>query len=254
VSDMTGLVALVTGGASGIGAATVDLLRQRGATVVAADIQVGPAAGDPPATAPTDADVRGAAVVALDVTDGDAVDALVASIVEHHGRLDVAVNAAGVSGTWASLGEDDPADWDRTIAVNLTGLYRCVRAELRAMLAAGRGAVVNVASAGGAMGIPGLAAYSASKHGVIGLTRSAALEVVRAGVRVNAVMPGSTRTPMLLGTSGGEEAVERLTKVMPIKRLAEPEEIARAIVWLASDEASYVTGEALAVDGGALAS
>jgi NAD(P)-dependent dehydrogenase (short-subunit alcohol dehydrogenase family) len=250
VSDMTGQVALVTGGASGIGAATVELLRQRGATVVVADIQAHAGGGSAGSH-----DVAAAeAPVALDVTDGDAVDALVASIVEHHGRLDMAVNAAGVSGIWASLGEDDPADWDRTIAVNLTGLYRCVRAELRAMLPAGRGAIVNVASAGGAMGIPGLAAYSASKHGVIGLTRSAALEVVRAGVRVNAVMPGSTRTPMLLGTTGGEEAVERLTKVMPIKRLAEPEEIARAIVWLASDEASYVTGEALAVDGGALAS
>jgi NAD(P)-dependent dehydrogenase (short-subunit alcohol dehydrogenase family) len=235
VTDMTDRVALVTGGASGIGAATVALLRQRGATVVVADIQVGDG------------------VEKLDVTDSEAVDALVASVAEQHGRLDMAVNAAGVSGTWANVGEDDPADWDRTIAVNLTGVYRCTRAELTAMLPAGRGAIVNVASAGGAMGIPGLAAYSASKHGVIGLTRSAALEVIRRGVRVNAVLPGSTRTPML-SASMGEEGLEAMARAMPIRRLAEPEEIARAIVWLASDEASYVTGEAFAVDGGALAS
>jgi NAD(P)-dependent dehydrogenase (short-subunit alcohol dehydrogenase family) len=236
VSDMTGQVALVTGGASGIGGATVELLRQRGATVVVADIQ------------------KGDDVAPLDVTDGEAVDALVASVAERHGRLDMAVNAAGVPGGWANLTDDDPADWDRTIAVNLTGVYRCTRAELAAMLPAGRGAIVNVASAGGAMGIPGLAAYSASKHGVIGLTRSAALEVVRRGLRVNAVLPGSTRTPMLMGSMGGQEAIDAMARMMPIKRLAEPEEIARAIVWLASDEASYVTGECLAVDGGALAS
>jgi NAD(P)-dependent dehydrogenase (short-subunit alcohol dehydrogenase family) len=236
VSDMTGKTALVTGGASGIGAATVDLLRQRGVTVVAADIQ------------------QRDGVTSLDVTDGAAVDRLVAAVVEQHGQIDIAVNAAGVAGVWTNLVDDDPAEWDRTIAVNLSGVYRCVRAELTAMLAAGQGSIVNVASAGGAMGIPGLAAYSASKHGVIGLTRSAALEVARSGVRVNAVMPGSTRTPMLAGSMGGEEAMERMAKTSPNGRLAEPAEIARAIVWLASDDASYVTGEALAVDGGALAS
>jgi NAD(P)-dependent dehydrogenase (short-subunit alcohol dehydrogenase family) len=236
VSDMTGQVALVTGGASGIGAATVALLRERGSTVVTADVQ----AGD--------------GVEKLDVTDGAAVDRFVASVVEQHGQLDVAVNAAGVAGVWTNLVDDDPAEWDRTIAVNLTGVYRCVRAELAAMLAAGRGSIVNVASAGGAMGIPGLAAYAASKHGVIGLTRSAALEVARTGVRVNAVMPGSTRTPMLAASMGSDEAMEKMARTSPNGRLADPAEIAQAIVWLASDEASYVTGEALAVDGGALAS
>jgi NAD(P)-dependent dehydrogenase (short-subunit alcohol dehydrogenase family) len=236
VGDMTGKVAFVTGGASGIGAATVDLLRQRGAAVVVADVQ------------------GGEGVDRLDVTDGAAVDRLVASVVERHGHLDIAVNAAGIAGVWTNVAETDPAEWDRTIAVNLTGVYRCVRAELAAMLPAGRGAIVNVASAGGAMGIPGLAAYAASKHGVVGLTRSAALEVATTGVRVNAVMPGSTRTPMLKASMGSEEAMEGMAKTSPNGRLAEPEEIARAIVWLASDESSYVTGETLAVDGGALAS
>jgi NAD(P)-dependent dehydrogenase (short-subunit alcohol dehydrogenase family) len=236
VGDMTGKVAFVTGGASGIGAATVDLLRQRGAAVVVADVQ------------------GGEDVDRLDVTDGAAVDRLVASVVERHGHLDIAVNAAGIAGVWTNVAETDPAEWDRTIAVNLTGVYLCVRAELAAMLPAGRGAIVNVASAGGAMGIPGLAAYAASKHGVVGLTRSAALEVATTGVRVNAVMPGSTRTPMLKASMGSAEAMEGMAKTSPNGRLAEPEEIARAIVWLASDESSYVTGEALAVDGGALAS
>jgi NAD(P)-dependent dehydrogenase (short-subunit alcohol dehydrogenase family) len=238
---MAGWVALVTGGASGIGAAAAALLRQRGARVVVADLRPGEGTG-------------GEDFVTLDVTDGDAVDRVVADVAARHGRLDVAVNAAGVSGTWANLGEDDPADWDRTIAVNLTGVYRCTRAELVAMLPARRGAIVNVSSAGGAMGIPGLVAYAAAKHGVIGITRTAALEVVRSGIRVNAVMPGTTRTPMLTASMETEEALQAMGESMPIGRLAHPEEIARAIVWLASDDASYVTGEGLAVDGGVLAS
>ncbi len=235
MSGLEGRVALVVGGASGIGAATASLLREGGATVVVADLH----ASD--------------GHEAVDVTDGEAVDELVAALVSRHGRLDIAVNAAGVAGTHATVAESDPAAWDHTIAVNLTGVYRCTRAELAVMVPAGRGAIVNVASAAGAVGVPGLAAYSASKHGVVGLTRSAALEVARSGVRVNAVLPGSTRTPMLAGFVGDDAALERMGRATPIGRLAEPAEVARAIVWLASDDSSFVTGEALAVDGGALA-
>ncbi len=231
----TGSVALVVGGASGIGAATVSLLRDAGATVVVADLQAGD--GDE----------------ALDVTDGEAVDRLVTELVARHGRIDIAVNAAGVAGTHETVAESDPARWDHMIAVNLTGVYRCTRAELAVMVPSGRGAIVNVASAAGAIGVPGMAAYSASKHGVVGLTRSAALEVARSGIRVNAVLPGSTRTPMLAEFTGDEAALERMGRATPIGRLAEPAEVARAIVWLASDDSSFVTGEALAVDGGALA-
>ena len=232
-TDLAGRVALVTGGASGIGAACVDLLRQRGATVVAADL----AAGED--------------VVACDVTDEAAVDALVASIVEEHGRIDLAANVAGTSGTWAEVADTTTEDWRRTMSVNLDGVFFCLRAELRAMRAAGRGSIVNVASAAGRMGVPGLADYSASKHGVIGLTRSAAAEVARRGIRVNAVLPGSVRTPMLRAFAGGDEAaLEKMGARSPMGRLGEPEEVAEAVVWLLGDGASYVTGSCVSPDGG----
>jgi NAD(P)-dependent dehydrogenase (short-subunit alcohol dehydrogenase family) len=234
--DLAGRVALVTGGGSGIGAATVELLRARGATVVAADLRA--AAG----------------VEALDVTDEAAVDALVASIVDRHGRLDLAANVAGTSGVYANVADSATSDWRATLAVNLDGVYFCLRAELRAMRAQGAGSVVNVASSAGRMGVPGLSAYSASKHAVIGLTKSAALEVAREGIRVNAVCPGSVRTPMLRGFVGGdEELLEKMGRRAPMGRLGEPDEIAEAIVWLLSDAARFVTGNALAPDGGVAA-
>ncbi len=234
--DLAGKVALVTGGASGIGAATVELLRRRGATVVATDLR------------------GGAEVEALDVTDEDAVDDLVASIGSRYGRLDLAANVAGTPGVYANVVDSSTDVWRSTMSVNLDGVYFCVRAELRAMRAQRSGSVVNVASSAGRMGVPGLAAYSASKHGVIGLTKSAALEVARDGIRVNAVLPGSVRTPMLRGFVGGdEELLEKMGRRAPMGRLGEPDEIAEAIVWLLSDAARFVTGNALAPDGGVAA-
>lgn len=233
---LTGRVALVTGGGSGIGAATVAQLRHLGATVVAADLR----AAD--------------GVEALDVTDEAAVDALVASIVERFGRLDLAANVAGTPGVYAEVADSATTDWRATLAVNLDGVYYCLRAELRAMRAQGTGSVVNVASAAGRRGVPGLAAYSASKHAVIGLTKSAALEVARSGIRVNAVCPGSIRTPMLREFVGGDEdLLEKMGRRSPMGRLGEPDEIAEAIVWLLSDAARFVTGNALAPDGGVAA-
>jgi NAD(P)-dependent dehydrogenase (short-subunit alcohol dehydrogenase family) len=234
--DLDGKVALVTGGASGIGAATVALLRQRGATVVAADI----------------ADAAGA--VRLDVTDEAAVEALVGAVVDEHGRLDLAANVAGVPGTYANVVDADFGTWRRTLSVNLDGVFLCLRAELRAMAANGAGSVVNVSSAAGRMGVAGLADYSASKHAVLGLTRSAALEVARSGIRVNAVCPGTVRTPMLRGFAGGdEEMLEKMGRRTPIGRLGEPSEVAEAIVWLLSDAGSLVTGSVLDADGGVAA-
>lgn len=231
--DLRGKVALVTGGASGIGRATAELLRARGVTVIAADL------------------VAGGGVAPLDVTDERAVDALVGSILAAHGRLDLAANVAGTSGVYAEVADSSSSDWRHTMAVNLDGVYFCLRAELRAMRTAGSGSVVNVASSAGRMGVPGLAAYAASKHAVLGLTKSAALEVARQGIRVNAVCPGSVRTPMLRRFLGhDEEMLARLGRRAPMGRLGEPEEIAEAIVWLLSDAAAFVTGDALSPDGG----
>jgi NAD(P)-dependent dehydrogenase (short-subunit alcohol dehydrogenase family) len=226
-----GKVALVTGGASGIGAATVALLESRGATVVVADLSTG-----------------------VDVADDAAVDALVEGIVAEHGRLDLAANVAGTSGVYAEIADSTTADYRRTLAVNLDGVYFCLRAELRAMRASGGGAIVNVASAAGQMGVPGLAAYSASKHGVIGLTKTAALEEARRGIRVNAVLPGSVRTPMLAAFAGGDEKVlDQMGRRAPLGRLGEPEEMAEAVVWFLSDASAYVTGTCLSADGGVAA-
>lgn len=235
-TDLSGKVALVTGGASGVGAATVALLRHHGATVVAADLR-----------ASDDVEV-------LDVTDEDAVDDLIASIGSRYGRLDLAANVAGTPGVYANIADSSTEVWRSTMAVNLDGVYFCVRAELRAMRAQGSGSIVNVASSAGRMGVPGLAAYSASKHGVIGLTKSAALEVARDGIRVNAVLPGSVRTPMLRRFVGGDEQLlEKMGQRAPMGRLGEPDEIAEAIVWLLSDAARFVTGNTLAPDGGVAA-
>lgn len=236
MTDLDGRIALVTGGASGIGAATVALLRDRGATVVAADLR------------------GGDGVEVLDVTDEVAVDALVAEVVARHGRLDLAANVAGTPGVYAEVADSTTEVWRSTMAVNLDGVYFCVRAELRAMRAAGSGSIVNVASSAGRMGVPGLAAYAASKHGVLGLTKSAALEVARQGIRVNAVLPGTVRTPMLAGFVGGDEALlEKMGRQAPMGRLGEPDEIAEVIVWLLSDAARFVTGNAVAPDGGVAA-
>jgi NAD(P)-dependent dehydrogenase (short-subunit alcohol dehydrogenase family) len=247
-----GRVAFVTGGGSGIGRATVRLLAARGARVVAADVDHDNALatieglGD---------DVARAA--AVDVTDADAVDAALDETVAAFGGLDVAVNAAGVSGNYGFIADQSLEEWRRVIDVNLTSVFISIRGELRRMLAGGDrtvpGAIVNVSSAAGEMGVPGLAQYSASKHGVIGLTRSAALEVSRSGIRVNAVLPGIVRTPMLQRFAGGDEAIDAMAKPSPIGRAAEPEEMAQTIAWLCSDQASYVTGHAFAAVGGALA-
>jgi NAD(P)-dependent dehydrogenase (short-subunit alcohol dehydrogenase family) len=246
--DLLGRVALVTGGGSGIGRATVQLLAAAGAQVVAVDIDYANALvtveglGDDVALA-----------VPADVTSPEAVDAMVDATLHAFGQLDIAVNAAGVSGVYANLPDQRLDEWQRIIDVNLTSVFLCLRAEIPALLDTDRSAIVNVASAAGTIGVPGMAPYSASKHGVIGLTKSVALEYARSGLRVNAVLPGPVRTPMLQRFAGGDDGVDSMGATMPLGRAAEPVEIAEAIVWLCSDAASYVTGHAFAVDGGALA-
>ncbi|HUF84995.1 MAG TPA: glucose 1-dehydrogenase [Acidimicrobiia bacterium] len=245
---MDGKVALVTGGGSGLGRACAVALGAAGASVVVADVDAG-------GGAETVSLVDGPAeFMATDVTDPDAVAAMVGRAVEQFGRLDAAVNNAGTTGAGAPVADYSLEDWNRTIALNLTGVFLCMKHEIPAMLASGDGgAIVNMSSGAGLVGFPGLPAYVASKHGVVGLTRAAALEYVGAGIRVNAVCPGSTRTPMLEAFMGGDPTIEKMMeKAAPIGRLGRPEEIAEAVVWLCSDAASFVVGHAMAVDGGAV--
>lgn len=248
--DFAGRVALVTGAASGIGRSAAQLFAARGASVVVADL-------DADGLAATAAELTGrgadALAVPTDVADPGAVTALVAAAVDRFGRLDVAFNNAGMSGTYAPLPDQTLAGWERTLAVNLTSVFLCLQAEIPAMLAGGGGAIVNTASAAGEIGFAHLPAYVASKHGVLGLTKSVALEYARQGVRVNAICPGTVRTTMLTAFAGSAEAVEAMGALAPIGRVAEPSEPAEAAVWLCSDAASFVTGTALAVDGGVLA-
>ena len=244
-------VVLVTGGASGIGLAAVELLATQGAKVTIVDVQ----AEATDAAVVTVRDRGGEALpVVASVTDPDATRDMVEQTVARWGRLDGAINNAGTSGTHALTADVEWDEWRRVIDLNLHGVFLSMKAEIPAMLASGGGAIVNTSSGAGLMGFPGLPAYVASKHGVIGLTKSAALEYGRKGIRVNAVCPGTVRTPMLEAFTGhDEDALQGMGKMMPLGRLATPKEIAESMVWLLSPAASYVTGHAMAVDGGAAA-
>ena len=248
--DFDGRSALVTGGGSGIGRATALLLARRGAGVLVADID-----GDNAEAVAKEISSEGGTATALriDVTDEAQVADMVKRAVDAHGGLHVAVNNAGTSGNFAPTADVPTDEWRRVIELNLNGVFLCMRAEIPAILESGGGSIVNTSSGAGLMGFAGLPAYVASKHAVVGLTRSAALEYSAKGVRVNCVCPGTVRTPMLEAFTGDEATLQAMGRAMPIKRLATPEEIAEGIVWLASDSASYVTGHALAVDGGAAA-
>jgi NAD(P)-dependent dehydrogenase (short-subunit alcohol dehydrogenase family) len=250
IAEFEGKVAVVTGGAGGIGRATAKLLAAGGARVLVADVK------DREGRETVDQIIAARGVATYrhtDVTVEAEVEALMAAVVETHGRLDIGINNAGIAGAPARLTELSFADWRRTIDVNLHGVFLCMRAEIPRLLAGGGGAIVNTSSAAGLMGFPGLAAYVASKHGVIGLTKSAALEHARDGIRINAVCPGGVRTPMLEAFAGSAAALEAMGRTAPMGRLASPEEIAGAIVWLCSAAASFVTGAAMSVDGGVMA-
>ncbi len=250
MADLAGRAALVTGGGSGVGRATVLELASRGVRVLVADIDG--EAGDVSAQLVREA--GGIAVACVtDVTDVDQVDEMVHAALEEFGALDIAVNNAGITGPGAMTADYPIEAWRATMALNLDSVFYCLRAEIPAMLTGGGGAIVNVASGAGLVGFAGLPAYVASKHGVVGLTRAAGLEYARKGIRVNCVCPGSTRTPMLEAFMGEDEKVEKMMRAaVPLGRLGEPHEIAKSIAWLCSDEASFVVGHALAVDGGSV--
>jgi NAD(P)-dependent dehydrogenase (short-subunit alcohol dehydrogenase family) len=250
MSALDGKAALVTGGGSGLGRASAIALARAGATVTVADVNE---QGGKETAALVFEDAGGDGdFVRADVTQPDDVAAMVEKTVARWGHLDCAVNNAGMTGTAAPTADYTLDDWNRTIALNLTSVFLCLKHEIPAMIERG-GSIVNMASGAGLVGFAGLPAYVASKHGVVGLTKAAALEYAKQGVRINAICPGSTRTPMLEGFMGGDEQVERMmTRAVPLGRLGRPEEIAEAVVWLCSDAASFVAGHALAVDGGSV--
>jgi NAD(P)-dependent dehydrogenase (short-subunit alcohol dehydrogenase family) len=245
-------VVLVTGSASGIGRATAELLAGMGAAVVASDIDADAGEAAATALAATGARVR---FVAADVAEEGGVAAVVAEATSAFGRLDAAANCAGIGAGHATTHEYPVDVWDRIVAVNLRGTWLSMRAEVEAMLAAGAGgAIVNVSSTLGLRGSPFGSPYSASKHGVLGLTRTAAIEYAPHGIRVNAVCPGAIDTPMMDETFARFPGFrEALTGFVPMGRMGAAGEVAAAIAWLCSDAASFVTGEALTVEGGLLA-
>ena len=253
MSDFTGKAMLVTGGSGGMGRAIAIAFAAAGASVTVADIVV--AGGEDTVDLVRKAGGT-AQFVHTDVADGDSVAAMVAAAVSAYGRLDAAVNAAAIEGESGPLAEVDDAVFDKLIAVNLRSVFLCMKHEIKAMLAGGTGgAIVNIASTNSFRPQPHQAAYTATKHGVIGLTKAAAIDYAPLGIRVNAICPGAIDTPMLrnaIERRGGDEAdvVKRLSLV---GRFGQPSEIAKAALWLCSDDSSFTVGHALAVDGGYLA-
>jgi len=248
---LQGKVALVTGGGSGIGRASALTFAREGAKVVISDIVV---AGGEETVRMVKAVGGEATFVKADVSKAAEVEALMKKVVETYGRLDCAFNNAGIEGEIKPTAECSEENWDRTLAVNLKGVWLCMKYEVPVMLKQGGGAIVNTSSVAGLVGFQGLPAYVASKHGVAGLTKTAALEYAKSGIRVNAVCPGVINTPMGERLFSGQphwgEAVQAME---PVARMGKPEEIAEAVVWLCSDAASFVTGLAMAVDGGMMA-
>ena len=241
-----GAVALVTGGASGIGRACAQVLSRSGAVVAVADLDLGQAQH----TVDSITNAGGQSfAIAADVVNEDSVHAMVETVLRSAGRLDIAVNNAGVAADWASVAELPTPDWRKVMAVNLDGVFFCLREQIRAMKATGGGSIVVMASALSHVARRGSAPYVSSKHGVLGLTRTAALDHADDGIRVNAVAPGFIATP-LLQQRHTSQSIEALESLHPLGRLGRPEEVAEMVAWLASSASSFTTGAVFAVDGG----
>jgi NAD(P)-dependent dehydrogenase (short-subunit alcohol dehydrogenase family) len=251
MSEWAGKVALVTGGTSGIGRETALLFAKRGAKVVVAGRRE--AEGETAVELIRRCGGQGL-FVKTDVGRAADVQALIEKTVEAFGGLDCAFNNAGIEGKWIPIVEQSEADWDQTIDINLKGTWLCLKFEMQQMLKQGRaGAIVNNSSVAGFIGSYGAAAYSATKHGVLGLTKSAALEVAKNRIRVNAVCPAVIETPMADRLFGQPAARERALGFHPIGRLGQPLEVAEAVLWMCSSAAGFMTGQSLVLDGGFLA-
>lgn len=240
-----GRVAFITGAGSGIGAATARLLAQRGAAVALADIDEAAARN----VAASIAEAGGRCTAhRVDVSDAGSVEAAIGQAAAAHGGIDLAVNAAGITGALQACGEYDIEAWQRIINVNLTGVFLCMRFEVQQMQRRGGGAIVNLSSIMGSNALAGAVAYTASKHGVEGATKAAALDYAANGIRVNAVAPGYVDTPLISGRSSA--AQERIVAMHPAGRIAQPGEIAELIAFLLSPQAAFITGSVHLADGG----
>lgn len=242
-------VAVITGGSFGIGRATALAFAQRGADIAIADwIE----------NKETEEAIKKEGVKVLflkcDVSNSSDVKAFIEKVISTFGRIDFAFNNAGVEGNNALIHECTEENWDKTIGINLRGVWLCMKHEIPHMLRQGKGAIVNCASVAGLIGFPGLPAYVVSKHGIVGLTKNAGLEYAKLGIRVNAVCPGVIKTDMIDRVTGKNKEVEKQYESMePVERMGKPEEVAEAVVWLCSDAASFITGHAMPVDGGWIA-
>ena len=248
---LDGKVALITGAGSGIGRASALTCAREGAKVIVADIVV--EGGEETVQLVKNAGGE-ASFIKVDVSNAAGVEAMISKVVETYGRIDCAHNNAGIEGQVAPTDEYSEEMFSRVIAINLTGVWLCMKYEIPHMLKQGSGAIVNTASGAGLVGVAGMSAYVASKHGVVGLTKTAALEYAKSGIRVNAVCPGIIQTPMIERIANEQPQLgEAFVAAEPIGRTGRPEEIAESVVWLCSDAASFVTGHAMSVDGGFVA-
>lgn len=247
MARFTNKVVLVTGAGSGVGKAAAIAFAKEGAMTVVVDKNAEAAIAV--------AQMVGEAAIAVttDVTSPDEVENMIGRCLDRFGRIDVAFNNAGVGGKLAPIWETSLNEWRRVISTNLESIFLCMQAEAKAMMASGGGAIVNMSSIAGLVAAPGLSEYAASKHGVVGLSKAAALDLIDHGVRVNVVCPGTVDTPMLNTNDVTADAAEQFYSGIPMGRIARPEEVVSAVLYLASEEASYVVGHAMPIDGGVLA-